>query len=174
MCNPLMLAASAGVQAMGQIQQGRSVRDAANLDADRLDWQASQERLDAAADARMVARQGRNARGAVTTAIASSGVKLGEGSALDAERLAAENAYSDEYMAILNGERRARAMEMEASTRRRAGRDARRAASTAAFTTLLSAGAQGMGAAGWRSSGPGFSGTQAAAPVSSASIRWVR
>lgn len=174
MCNPLMLSASAGMQAFSQIQQGRSARDAANLDADRMEWQAGQERLDAEADAKVIARRGRQERGATVSAIAGSGVKVGEGSALDAERTVVENAYTDEYMAILNGERRARGMEMEAGSRRRAGRDARRAANTAAFTTLLAAGAQGMNAAGWRSNGPGFSGTQAPAPVSSAPIRWVR
>lgn len=174
MCNPLVLAGAAGLQAFGQIQQGRSARDAANMDADRMEWQAGQERLDAEADARVIARQGRNARGATVSAIAGSGVKVGEGSALDAERTVVDNAYTDEYMAILNGERRARGLEMEASSRRRAGRDARRAATTGAFTTLLSAGAAGMNASGWRSNGPGFAGTQAPAPVSSATIRRVR
>lgn len=174
MCNPLMLVAGAGMQAFSQIEQGRSVRDAANMDADRLDWQAGQERLDAKADARLIRKQGERARGETVAAIAASGVKLGEGSALDAERTVVENAYTDEYMAILNGERRARGMEMEASSRRRAGRDARRAVNTQAFTTLLSAGAMGMNAAGWRSNGPGFAGTQAPAPVSNATIRWVR
>jgi hypothetical protein len=174
MCNPIVLAAAAGTQAMSQIQQGRSVRDAANLEADQLEWQAGQTRLDAQADARLVRRQGERARGETVVAIAGSGVKLGEGSAQMAESEVVSNAYADEYMAILNGERRARGMEMEASSRRRAGRDARRASNVAAFTTLLSAGAQGMSAAGWRSNGPGFSGTQAPAPVSSAPIRWVR
>jgi hypothetical protein len=170
----MVLAASAGMQAFSQIQQGRSVRDAANMDADRMEWEAGQARLDAEADARLIARQGRAQRGALVAAVAGSGVKVGEGSAALAETETVENAYADEYMAILNGERRAMGMRMEADSRRRAGRDARRASNVAAFTTLLSAGAQGMNAAGWRSNGPGFSGTQAPAPVSSAPIRWVR
>lgn len=174
MCNPIVLAGAAGMQAFSQVQQGRSVRDAANLDADRMEWEAQQTRLDAEADAKVIARQGRAQRGALVAAVAGSGVKVGEGSAALAEAETVESAYTDEYMAILNGERRARGMEMEASSRRRAGRDARRASTTAAFTTLLSAGAAGMNAAGWRSNGPGFSGTQAPAPVSNATIRWVR
>jgi hypothetical protein len=174
MCNPIILAGAAGMQAVSQITQGQSVRDAANMDADRLEWEAGQIRMDAQADAREIARQGRAQRGALVSAVAGSGVKIGEGSAGLAEAEVVENAYTDEYMAILNGERRARGMQMEADSRRRAGRDARRAANIGAFTTLLQAGAMGMQAGGWRSNGPGFAGTQAAAPVSSAQIRWVR
>ena len=76
-----------------------------------------------------------------------------------------EDSETDAALAILNGKREARGLQQAASSARRSGRDARRAANYASFGTLLSAGSQGLKASGWRANGPGFSGGQAPAPV---------
>jgi hypothetical protein len=164
MCDPVTIAFAA-VQTYGQIQQGRTAKANANADADALQAQAAFARDDAQGQALRIRREGTQARGQALGAVVASGVKVGEGSALDAERQVMTDYAQDEYLAILTGERQARGLNTEASNRRRAGRDAMRAAYFQAGTSLLSAGANGMRAGGWRSNGPGFSGTQMPAPV---------
>jgi hypothetical protein len=164
MCDPITLV-MAGMQVAGQVQQGRAANSAAQGQADELERQAAAERQMAERDAAMVRRAGGEARGRTLGALAVSGVKVGEGSALDVERQVMEDYSRDEYIQILNGEIRGRALEFEAGQTRSRGRDARRASYMQAGTSLLSAGYSGAKAGGWRSAGPGFSGTQAPAPV---------
>lgn len=164
MCDPVTITL-AGMQAVSSIQQGRSAQARANMEGDRLDFQGRMEQDEAQAQAARIRREGTQARGAVLGAVAASGVKVGEGSALDAERQVMQDYTQDEYMAILTGDRRALGLKLNADSTRRAGRDAKRAGYINAATSLLSSGAQGMKASGWRSNGPGFSGTQAPAPV---------
>lgn len=173
MCNPALLVLSGGVQAAQSYSQGQIANINAQAEADALESQGRMERMNAEDMARQIRRDGTAARGRTVTAAAASGVRVGEGSALDAERRVMEDAAVDEYMAILNGNMRATQLQTEAGNRRRAGRDARRAGAINAFTSLLSTGAQGLKASGWRSAGPGFSGTQAPAPISSGKINWV-
>ena len=164
MCDPVT-GAFAAMQVYGQVQQGRTAKDNAYADADALQAQAALARDDAQGQAQRIRREGAQARGQALAAVAASGVKVGEGSTLDAERQVMTDYAQDEYMAILTGERQARGLNTEASNRRRAGRDAMRASYFQAGTSLLSAGANGMRAGGWRSNGPGYSGTQMPAPV---------
>lgn len=169
MCDPVTIA-FAGMQVVGQIQQGRSANSAAQGQAEEYERQASAERFMAERDASMVRRAGAEARGRTLGALGVSGVKVGEGSALDVERQVMEDYSRDEYIQILNGEIRGRSLELAAGQSRRAGRDARRAANMQAVTSLLSSGASAAKAGGWRSAGPGFSGTQAPAPVRGATF----
>jgi hypothetical protein len=164
MCDPVTIA-FAGVQAFGTISQGRTAKYNADTEAEALEAQAAMARDDAQGQAARIRRDGAQARGQALGAIAASGVKVGEGSTLDAERQVMTDYTQDEYLAILTGERQARGLNTEASNRRRAGRDAMRSSYFSAGTSLLSAGANGMRAGGWRSNGPGFSGTQMPAPV---------
>ena len=164
MCDPVTLTFAA-VSAYGTVQQGRNAKFNADTDAEALEAQAALARDDAQGQASRIRREGAQARGQTLGAIAASGVKVGEGSTLDAERQVMTDYTQDEYMAILTGERQARGMQTEARNRRRAGRDAQRASYIQAGTSLLAAGAAGMKAGGWRSNGPGFSGTQMPAPV---------
>lgn len=172
MCDPVTITL-AKMQAAGQIQSGRSAQSRANMEADALDFQGRMEQDQAQATAARIRREGAEARGAVLGAVAASGVKVGEGSALDAERQVMQDYTQDEYMAILTGDRRALGLKLNADSTRRAGRDAKRAGEINAVTSLLSAGAQGMRAGGWRSNGPGFSGTQKAAPIESRTITFL-
>lgn len=172
MCNPMaMMIAGTGMQVSGQISAGRTAEANARLDAADMDYQAAMERDNAQLQARSYRREGRAIRGQTLGAIAASGVKIGEGSALDAEREVMTNAETDAELAILRGEQTGRGLNTRATLTRMAGRQARRAANMQAFNTLLSAGAQGMQASGWRAKGPGFSGQQAPAPVIDKSTR---
>lgn len=167
MCDPVTALTVAGttMQVSGQLQQGRAAQRQANEDAARMEYQALVEQDSALAQAQQIRRQGESSRGQTLAAVAASGVKIGQGSALDAERQVMTDAETDAYLAILNGDRAARGLRSDAAATRRAGRDARNASQIGAVTSLLSAGAQGMRASGWRSRGPGYSGTQAPAPV---------
>ena len=160
----------AGIQAVGQISQGKAASINAGAEADMLQFQGRQAADEAQGEASRIRRAGREARGSAVAAIAASGVKVGEGSALEAERQVMADYAQDEYLAILTGTRQQRAAEMEAGNVRRAGREAKRASRLQAATTLLGAGAQSARAGGWRSNGPGFSGTQIPAPVETISI----
>lgn len=173
MCDPVTALAMAGtgLQVAGQVKQGRAAQRQADQDAARMEYQAAIEQDNALATADQIRRQGVRDRGQTVATIAASGVKIGEGSALDAEREVMQDAEADAYMAILNGGRAAQGLRSDAAATRRAGRQAKRAANIAAASTLLSAGAQGMRSSGWRSAGPGFSGTQAPAPVEDRSWR---
>lgn len=173
MCDPMTMfaAAGAGLQVAGQVSQGRAAQRQANAAATEDEYQAAVERSNALAEAATIRRAGARQRGETLAGIASSGVKIGEGSALDAERQVMEDVERDAYMTILTGERRGSAFEREAANKRRAGRDARRAANIGAFSSLLSAGANYARASGWGARGPGFSGTQPPAPVEDRSNR---
>ncbi|MGL6205126.1 MAG: virion core protein, T7 gp14 family, partial [Giesbergeria sp.] len=168
MCDPVsltLMAVGAATQVYGQVQQGKAQQRAANEQAAQYEYQALVSEDNALADAQLIRRQGRAARGQTVASVGASGIKIGEGSALDAERQVMQDTEMDAALAIMNGSREARGAREAASSSRRAGRDARRASKIAAFGTLLSSGAQGMQAGGFRSNGPGFSGGQAPAPV---------
>lgn len=164
MCDAMTFGMAA-LQASGQYGQGRAANINAQTEGDQLDWQASNSEADGQMQARRIRRAGAAARGETLAAVAASGVKVGEGSALDAERQVMEDYATDEYMAILNGKLRGAGLRLSANNARRAGRDAARAGKINAFTSLMASGASGARASGWRSNGPGFSGTQRPAPV---------
>ena len=162
-----------GMQAVGQLSQGRAAQKTAEGDAYALEAGARMDRLDGESNARRVRRAGIEARGAAVSGAAAAGVKIGEGSALDVERQVMEDYSADEYFALLNGNQRADQRQTEAKLRRLAGRDAKRAGQTQAATTLLGSGVAGARASGWGQRGPGFSGWQAAAPVEDRGITGV-
>ncbi len=165
MCDPVTMLVGVGTQVVGQIGQGIAAKNQANAAAADDIYQASVERSNAQAEAYNIRKAGRRQRGDTLSSIVASGVKVGEGSALEAERQVMNDYARDEYMALLTGERRASAFEREASNKRRAGRDALLSAGINSFTSLLSAGGNYARANGWGTKGPGFSGLQAPAPV---------
>jgi hypothetical protein len=144
MCDPLTITmASAGVQAVGAVSQGRAAKSQAYGEAGQLDYQAALERDNAVAEAALIRRAGDRARGETLAGIAGAGIKIGEGSALDAERQVMEDAEVDAQLALLTGDRSARSLEASAKQRRAAGRAASRAGYMQGFTSLLSAGSRG-------------------------------
>ena len=165
MCDPVT-ATMAGIQAVGQINQGQTANINAGAAADMMEFEGRQAMDEAQGEAARIRRAGREARGSTVAAIAASGVKVGEGSALEAERQVMTDYAQDEYLAILTGTRQQRAADMEAGNTRRAGREARRASRLQAATTLMGTASQSARAGGWRSNGPGYANTQAPAPVS--------
>lgn len=182
MCNPAaFVIVGAGMQASSQISQGIIAKGNANLQAADLEYQAAVERDNAQQQAEAFRRQGERDRGSTVAAVAASGVKIGDGSAGDAERQVMQDAMTDERLAIVRGDQSARQLQARATITRRAGRDAARASYINAATTLMSAYAnyqQASGAkfksAGWDARG--FNGTndRGALSMGNASDWWAR
>lgn len=139
MCNPVLI--GMGISAAASIRKGNAEKNAQDEAAASLNYQAAVERDNAQAEAQAIRRDGRRNVGTTIASIAASGVKVGQGSAADAERQVLQDTETDASMAILNGERRARGLDTQAVSRRRAGRDARASGYVGAATSLLSRGA---------------------------------
>lgn len=154
-------------QAYSQAQEGRNQKMLSNAQAGVLDYQAQVERQVAMREAGVIRDAARETQGAARTAYAASGVKVDTGTAAMVDEKIIRESEQDAFMAILEGNRRARGMNTAASTERIQGRQAQRAGYVNAAGTLLGGSWDYAKASGWRSRGAGFSGTQAPAPVES-------
>lgn len=182
MCNPaLFVMAGAAMQVGSSISQGITAKGNANLQAADMEYQAAIERDNAQQQAAAIRRQGQRDRGSLVASVATSGVKIGDGSAGDAELQVMQDANTDERLAILRGDQTSRQLNARAKITRRAGRDAQRAGYIGAATSLMSAAAnygQASGstfkAGGWDAGG--FNGTndRGAFSVGSGSDWWAR
>lgn len=179
MCNPAAFAiVGAGMQASSTLSAGITAKGNANLQAADLEYQAAVERDNAQQDAQQIRRAGRQALGETVTAIAASGVKLGQGSAADAERQVMQDTFTDERLALLRGDQAGRQLQARADMTRRAGRDAMRAAWINTATSLMSsygnyqkASGTSFNAKGWDARG--FNGTNDRSVISTGSgIDW--
>lgn len=158
--------AIAGASALGQIQSGRTAKAQAGLQAQALEAQGRQEEQAALETARVIRRAGHKVQSAATAAYAGAGVRVDSGSAQAVQEQIGQDVEHDAFQTILEGKRRALGLGTEASLRRTDGMLAQSAAYVNAAGTVLGGAYKGMVANGWRSGGgPGFSGTQAAAPV---------
>lgn len=173
MCEPttIMMAASTGMSVLSQVQAGQTAKAQANMQADQQDYAASVEQSNALKTADLIRRAGRRQVGAANAGYAGAGVKVGEGSSLEAERYIDQNVQHDAFQALLDGDRRARGLQTDAKLMRINGQQQEAAGYMNAFGTALGGAAQGMKASGWRTAGPGFSGTQKSAPIVDASTR---
>jgi hypothetical protein len=154
-----------GMNAMNQIQQGRYANAQAGLQAQQLDYQAQVEQDTALKTAEIIRRAGRRQVGQANATYAAAGVKVGEGSALETERQIDQDVEHDAFQTILEGSRRAGGLRADAAMTRADGRAREAAGYVNAVGTALGSAYQGLKSSGWRTAGPGFSGTQAPAPV---------
>jgi hypothetical protein len=161
-----------GMKVMGQIQQGQAAKSTANAQAQSLDYQAQQEQQASLDQAAIIRRAGRYTEASATAAYAGAGVKVGEGSAADVSAQIQTDSEHDAFTTILNGTKRSNALRATGTMSRTQGDLAASQANMAAMGTALSSGYSGMQGSGWRTAGPGFSGTQAPAPVSTATVKW--
>jgi len=135
-----MLMMAYGVQAGGNIMAGQDARRQAGAEAAQLDQQALYERDTGKVTAEKIRKHGAAQRGAAVAAQAASGVRVGEGSALDAERQIMANTEEDAMLTLLSGDRQAEQLRYQGSLTRRAGRNAQRNSWLAASTNVLAAG----------------------------------
>jgi len=160
-----VMVAVAGFNALNAIQQGRTAKGQADLQAQQSEYQAQQEQETALETARIIRRAGRRQVGAATAGYAAAGVRVDQGSAADVQGQIAQDVEHDAFQAILDGGRRAGALRTDAALTRINGRMQRSAGYVNAVGSVLQGGASALRAGGWRTGGPGFSGQQAPAPV---------
>jgi hypothetical protein len=160
-----------GAKAMGQYQQGQSAKATGQAQGKALDYEGQQVEQASLDQAAIIRRQGRYAVGAANTAYAASGVKVGEGSAADVTDQMQTDIEHDAYTAILNGTKRANQLRATGTMSRAQGDAAAAQANLQATATVMGAAYTGMQNSGWRTAGPGFSGTQSPAPITDRSIR---
>ncbi|HON29427.1 MAG TPA: hypothetical protein PLN11_00090 [Ottowia sp.] len=161
----------AAAQGFNQVQAGRWSKAQADANAAQADYQAQLEQDNALKSAELIRRAGRNQVGQTVAAYAGAGAKVGEGSALEAERQVNQDVEHDAFQAILEGGRRARGLRTQAELTRIDGHMKQTAANVSAVGTVMGGAYGALRASGWRTAGPGFSGTQAPAPVEDRSIR---
>lgn len=170
MCNPMLalLAVSTAVSVHGQMQAASAAADAAQFQGEQLSRQAGQEQDSANAEAEKIRKAARAAQGDAIAAVSASGVSAMDGSPLRIVEDIGRDGELDALNAIITGNRRATSLIDQANQVGRAAKSQAAAARTGAVATVLSSAASAMSASGWRSNGPGFSGTQAPAPVETA------
>jgi hypothetical protein len=124
----------------GQAIQGVSALASSNANAAALTGDAGSERAAATRQATLVLKNAERVRGAARAATAASGARVDEFSLMNEDEIM-QAGEIDAAMAILTGERRARALEESASQQKQAG-------GMAALTSLFSIGSTFMG--GWK------------------------
>lgn len=95
----------------------------------------------------------------------ASGVSVERGTPLKINERINYGGEVDALNTILGADRNARVADDEAGALGRQARATRGAGRTQAVSSLMTAAASAATASGWRSAGPGFSGTQAPAPI---------
>jgi hypothetical protein len=161
----VVVGVSTAASALMQISAGQDAKSAANINAAQADYQAKVEEGNAYRTAQLIRKAGRRATGAANAAYAGAGVVVGEGSAAATEQEIIRNTETDAFQTLLEGGRKARGLRTDATLSRISGDQAETAGYINAATTVLGAAAQYGQASGWRSKGPGYSGTQRDAPV---------
>lgn len=165
-----VMVAIGGMNAVQQVQAGRFAKKQAELSAQGADYQAMVEQTRALETARIIRRAGAAQLAQTTAAYAGAGVVVGEGSAGEAERYVQQAVEQDAFQALLEGGRRARGMQTDAQMLRIDGQMKQSASNMLAVNSVLNSGAGALKSSGWRTQGPGFSGTQAPAPVETRTI----
>jgi hypothetical protein len=115
--------------------------------------------------AAIIRRAGVRQVGAANAAFAGAGVKVGEGSAAEVERTVMQDYEHDAYQAILEGKRRALGLRTEGKFAQLQGDAQGAALQVNSMSSALGSAYTGMRGTGWRTAGPGFSGTQSPAPI---------
>lgn len=125
----------------------------------------------AQAQADQIREAARRQRAAAKAALSASGVSVNEGTPIKIDQEIARGGEYDALQAILSGDRGASTSMKEATAYGKYASSTRSAGYAQGAATLIQSGASIGKSSGWRSQGPGFSGTQAPAPVVDRSIR---
>lgn len=143
-----MLIASTVMQGYSMLQQGRQASAMANYEAKQAEANAASERSAAAVRADKVRKMGRMQQSSARAALAASGVRVGEGSALVIDQTIGRDAEEDALTEIITGKYRGAALDTQAELSRISGRNARSASYLGAAGSVLAGGYQV--AKGWK------------------------
>lgn len=164
-----------GLQAMSAIQQGNQAQAAANYNAQVLDSQAQTERQQATVRQEAQRSEARQVIGRQLAATSESGTSL-TGSNLDLLSDSLHNAELDALNIRYQSELSAQGLQQQAGLERFQGKQSKWQSRLSAAASLLNSSGSYLGASAKMPtySGmatPGFSGTQAAAPIVDRSFR---
>lgn len=144
------MAAGSAISALGQIQQGKAQQKAYEEQAQQAVNEGAYRADAAKAQAEKIRKAGRAQVGEARASLAASGVKLGDGTALEVEGDITRNSEEDALSALLSGKRSTDAAQQEAKLLNRAGSNAVTNSIYGAAGTVLSTGANI--ASGWKKS----------------------
>lgn len=125
-----------------QQQAAKDQQEASNEQAKIAIDQAAGEADARKAQAEKIRKMGKFQRGETKASLAASGVKLGEGTALELDKSIIQSSEEDALSAILSGNRIVDSAGREADSLIRAGNNARSNANAKAFGTALSSAAK--------------------------------
>jgi hypothetical protein len=131
----MMMALSTGVSMVGQLQQGRAQKAAANAQATQDQLAAAQQQEQAQQEAGRIRRAGERTQGAARAQLAASGVRVDSGSALLIDEEIGMNSEQDAMNTLLTGQRRSDASMFSASQARARGSNAMSASVLGAIST---------------------------------------
>lgn len=120
----VLLLAGAGLAAGASVMQGYQQNQIAKANARLAEQDAVAERSAAAVRADQIRKAAERQRGKTVGAVAASGVRIGEGSAADAESYVTQTGEYDALSEIISGNYRGRRLENEAAISRQVGRNA--------------------------------------------------
>lgn len=143
MCTGVEIAmlASAAVGTVGTIYSGIQQAEAADNQAQIAENNAAYEADANKQQAEKIRRMARAQRGEANAALAASGVKLGEGTALEVQKDITKRSEEDALSALLSGSRAIKSGNDQADMLRASGSSALTGSLISAGTSVLSAGA---------------------------------
>jgi len=145
MCNPLAFQIiGTAVSVMGQLKQGEAAQEQANAQAQQTLNEGAYKADAAKQQAEKIRKAGKAQQGEANAALAASGVKLGQGSALEIKKSIIQNSEEDALSAILSGSRAQSSAQQEAQLLGKAGENANSAAQFGAMSTVLKSGGDYM------------------------------
>jgi hypothetical protein len=145
MCNPLAFQIiGTAVSVMGSLRQGEAAQEQANAQAQQALNQGAYQADAAKQQAEKIRKAGRAQQGEANAALAASGVKLGQGTALEVRKSIIQNTEEDALSAILSGSRAQSSAQQEAQLLGKAGENASGAGMFGAMTTVLKSGGDYM------------------------------
>lgn len=146
----VMMAVGTGVSVMSQQQAAKDQQEAANEQAKLRINEAAAEADARNAQAANIRKLAKAQRGEAKTSLAASGVKLGDGTALEVDKSIAQGGEEDALSALLSGQRVVKTADREAQSLIKAGNNARSNANMQSAATVLQS--AGSVASGWKTS----------------------
>jgi len=145
----LLMIGGSAFSALGQITQGSQQKQMYHDQAQATVNNAAIEADSYTAQAEKIRKAGKTQVGEANAALAASGVKIGQGSALEVEKNIRTNVEQDALSAILSGTRTTTAAQQESKMLQKAGSNAQTNAMFGVGSTVLSAGAEYV-KSGWK------------------------
>lgn len=143
------MAAGTAISAYSSIKSGQAAQESANYQAQQSLNEGAYAADAAKAQAEKIRKAGKTAQGAANASLSSSGVKLGEGTALEVQKSIIQNSEEDALTAMLSGKRATTSASEEAKMLGKAGDNAVTNSYYSAAGTVLQSG--GSIAKGWKS-----------------------